>query len=193
MLFCLDCIAKWHFWQKNFSRKEDFRFSLSFIQQDWHFFTKFFVFDTFYGIKVGGTQSSFNLSLTMPCLLFCAEKKDYTVTVHGTPQNCLVEENEKGSAHCSFTVSPGRLTDGGGGPFVTKAFRQVTGIFCQFSVWKVSVLHVATQYELRFLLSLCWWSGWKAVCSLEHLFMQKVTKNVWNLWFVVLGFLNAIL
>ncbi|XP_072781498.1 supervillin isoform X16 [Taeniopygia guttata] len=35
-----------------------------------------------------------------------AEKKDYTVTVHGTPQNCLVEENENGSAHCSFTVSP---------------------------------------------------------------------------------------
>ncbi|XP_039566902.1 supervillin isoform X15 [Passer montanus] len=31
-----------------------------------------------------------------------AEKKDYTVT----PQNCLVEEHENGSAHCSFTVSP---------------------------------------------------------------------------------------
>ncbi|XP_074387979.1 supervillin isoform X9 [Zonotrichia albicollis] len=35
-----------------------------------------------------------------------AEKKDFTVTVRGAPQNCLVEENEKGSAHCSFTVSP---------------------------------------------------------------------------------------
>lgn len=122
----------------------------------------------------------------MPCLLFCT-KKDYTVTVHRTPQNCLVEEKENDSAHCCFTVSPGRLRDGGGEPFVTKTFEEVIGIFCQFSVWKVFVLHIITQYELRFFLSLCWWSGLKAVYSLVHLFMQKVIKNVWNLRFVVLG------
>lgn len=77
----------------------------------------------------------------MPCLLFYT-KKDYTVTVHGTPQNYLVEEKENGNAHCSFTVSP--QTWWGCEPFVTKTFRQVIGIFYQSSIWKMFLLHIIT-------------------------------------------------